>query len=202
MITRNRSIIFFLITSLLLFSCGEKKTSENKKPKIVKEKVKLLSDVIVDNDLGISYQVPLSWKLMSAELSERYVARLNSEKFDGSFIVYHPKAFYFNSKISGLLRVGSIAESENSPGIELTIDNYIKLYKKFNTAKIIKREKINTGIISITQLVIEKSNLISLKNIFLNKKSKIVQFDYSLQQKDYDKEKEFITSSLASIKLL
>jgi len=190
--TRNRTLIILLLISLILFSCGKKKTPE-KKPKEVKENVKILSDVIVDKDLGISYQVPLAWELMSAELSDRYVARLNTEKFDGNFIVYNPTAFYFNSKISGLLRVGSITESENSPGMELTIDNYIKLYEKFNPVKIIKREKINTGIITITQLVIEKSNLISLKNIFLNKKSRIVQFDFSLQQKDYEKEKEFIS---------
>ncbi|NOX66028.1 MAG: hypothetical protein GXO85_09585 [Chlorobi bacterium] len=199
--TRNRTLIILLLISLILFSCGKKKTPE-KKPKEVKQSVKILSDVIVDKDLGISYQVPLAWELMSTELSERYVARLNTEKFDGNFIVYNPTAFYFNSKISGLLRIGSITESENSPGMELTIDNYIKLYEKFNSVKIIKQEKINTGIITITQLVIEKSNLISLKNIFLNKKSRIVQFDFSLQQKDYEKEKEFISASLKSIKLL
>lgn len=199
--TRNRTIIILLMISFIMFSCGEKKTPE-KKPKGIKQSVKVLSDVIVDKGLGISYQVPLTWELMSAELSERYVARLNTEKFDGNFVVYNPTAFYFNSKISGLLRVGSITESKDSPGMELTVDNYIKLYKKFNKVKIIKQERINTGIITITQLVIEKSNLISLKNIFLNKKSKIIQFDFSLQQKDYEKEKEFISASLKSIKLL
>ena len=198
---QNKLFTIIILLSLIFLSCGEKKAPV-KKPKEVKQAVKILSDVIVDKDLGISYQVPLNWELMSAELSERYVARLNTEKFDGNFVVYNPTAFYFNSKISGLLRVGSIAESENSQGMVLTVDNYIKLYKKFNPVKIIKQEKINTGIITITQLVIEKSNLISLKNIFLNKKSKIIQFDFSLQQKDYEKEKEFISASLKSIKLL
>ncbi len=200
----NRNITFIillLIISFAFFSCGDKKAPV-KKTTEVKQQVKILGDIIVDKELGISYQVPVKWQLMSAELSERYVARLNTEKFDGNFVIYNPTAFYFNSNISGLLRVGSISESENSPGIKLTVDNYIKLYRKFNQVKIIEQKKINTGIVTITQLVIEKSNLISLKNIFLNKKSKIIQFDFSLQKKDYEKEKELINASLKSIKLL
>ena len=101
-----------------------------------------------------------------------------------------------------MLRVGSITKSEESEEKELTIEHYITLYKKFNSEKNIKRETIKTNNLIITQLIIEKSNLISFKNIFMNKNNKIVQFDFSIQRIDYENEKEFLNSSLASIKFL
>ena len=64
--------------------------------------------------------------------------------------------------------------------------SYITLYKKFNSTKNIKQKRIQTNNLVITQLIIEKSNLISFKNIFMNKNDKIVQFDFSIQQKDYE----------------
>lgn len=202
MFNRNYSAIILLVLSVIVFSCGgEKTTEENNQQKPVLEE-KILSDIVIDEDLGISYQVPLQWELMSAELSERYVARMNSEKFDGNFIVYQPKAFYFNSSISGLLRVGSVIKNEESSELELTIDHYITLFQKFNSIKNFERKKIQTNNLVITQLIIEKSNLISFKNIFMNRQNKIIQFDFSLQKKDFEKEKDKISSSLASIKLL
>ena len=202
MTIRKLAPILLLAISLFVLSCSDRKTSEDIKTEEVKTDDKILSDIIIDEVLGISYQVPLQWELMSSELTERYVARLDSEKFDGNFIVYQPKAFYFNSGISGLLRVGSVDKSEDSEEKELSVQYYITLYKKFNSSKNIKQKKIQTNNLVITQLIIEKSNLISFKNIFMNKNDKIVQFDFSIQQKDYENSKSAIETSLASIKIL
>ena len=202
MTIRKLAPILLLAISLFVLSCSDRKTSEDIKTEEVKTDDKILSDIIIDEELGISYQVPLQWELMSSELTERYVARLDSEKFDGNFIVYQPKAFYFNSGISGLLRVGSVDKSEDSEEKELSVQYYITLYKKFNSSKNIKQKKIQTNNLVITQLIIEKSNLISFKNIFMNKNDKIVQFDFSIQQKDYENSKSAIETSLASIKIL
>ncbi|MEN8193634.1 MAG: hypothetical protein ABFS12_12505 [Bacteroidota bacterium] len=201
----TRKIISILLLSLLflsLFACNSKDSDEESDTKDVQPSIKLLSDIIINEDLGISYQVPLKWELMSAELSDRLVARLDSDNFDGNFIVYKPNAFYFNSDISSLLRVGSITKSEKSSDMKLTIDNYIELYQKFNANKNFSREKIHTNTLVITQLIIEKANLISFKNILMNKQNKIIQFDFSLKKEDYEKEKEVINSALASIKIL
>ena len=135
MTIRKLTPILLLALSLLVLSCGDKKTSDDIKTEEVKVDEKTLSDIIIDEELGISYQVPLQWELMSSELTERYVARLDSEKFDGNFIVYQPKAFYFNSGISGLLRVGSIDKNKEADEKELTIQHYIMLYEKFNSTK-------------------------------------------------------------------
>jgi len=202
MTIRKISAIFLLAFSFLIVSCGDDKNSDDIKTEEVKTDDKVLSDIIIDEELGISYQVPLQWELMSSELTERYVARLDSEKFDGNFIVYQPKAFYFNSSISGLLRVGGIDKSKESEDKELSIQNYITLYQKFNSVQNIKQKKIQTDNLLVTQLIIEKSKLLSFKNIFVNKNKKIIQFDFSLQQKDYDKNKHAIEISLASIKNL
>ena len=202
MTIRKISAILLLAFSFLIVSCGDDKNSGDIKTEEVKTDDKVLSDIIIDEELGISYQVPLQWELMSSELTERYVARLDSEKFDGNFIVYQPKAFYFNSSISGLLRVGGIDKSKESEEKELSIQNYITLYQKFNSVQNIKQKKIQTDNLLVTQLIIEKSNLLSFKNIFVNKNNKIIQFDFSLQQKDYDKNKHAIEISLASIKNL
>ena len=202
MLIRKISAILLLAFSFLILSCGDDKNSDDIKTEKVKTDDKVLSDIIIDEELGISYQVPLQWELMSSELTERYVARLDSEKFDGNFIVYQPKAFYFNSSISGLLRVGGIDKSKESEEKELSIQNYITLYQKFNSVQNIKQKKIQTDNLLVTQLIIEKSNLLSFKNIFVNKNKKIIQFDFSLQQKDYDKNKHAIEKSLASIKNL
>ena len=202
MTIRKISAILLFAYSFLILSCGDDKNSYDIKTEKVKTDDKVLSDIIIDEELGISYQVPLQWELMSSELTERYVARLDSEKFDGNFIVYQPKAFYFNSSISGLLRVGGIDKSKESGEKELSIQNYITLYQKFNSVQNIKQKKIQTDNLLVTQLIIEKSNLLSFKNIFFNKNKKIIQFDFSLQQKDYDRNKHVIEISLASIKNL
>lgn len=202
MTIKKLTAIFLLAISLFILSCSDKKTSEDIKTEEVKTNEKILSDIIIDTDLGISYQVPLQWELMSSELTERYVARLDSERFDGNFIVYHPKAFYFNSSISGLLRVGSVDKNKNSDEKELTIQKYITLYEKFNSVNDIKQKEVKTKNLVITQLIIEKSNLISFKNIFMNNSEKIVQFDFSIQQKDYENNKKTIETSLASIQIL
>lgn len=202
MTIKKLTAVLLLVISLFVLSCSDKKTSEDIKTEEVKTDEKILSDMIIDTDLGISYQVPLEWELMSSELSERYVARLDSERFNGNFIVYQPKAFYFNSSISGLLRVGRIDKNKDSDEKELTIPKYITLYEKFNSSKNIKQKKIQTKNLVITQLIIEKSNLISFKNIFINKNDRIVQFDFSIQQKDYENNKKIIEASLASIKIL
>ena len=199
-----KNIQFYLLISisLIIFSCSEKKTSDEIKTEKVEPDIKILSEVIIDKELGISYQVPLEWELMSSELSERYVARLDAEKYDGNFVVYQPKAFYFNASVAGLLRVGSVTKSEDSKENELTIEHYIALYKKFNSEKNIRRKIIKTNNLTITQLIIEKSNLVSFKNILMNKNNKIVQFDFSIQRKDYENSKNSIETSLASIKNL
>ena len=202
MTIRKISTILLFAFSFLILSCGDDKNSDDIKTEEVKTDDKVLSDIIIDEELGISYQVPLQWELMSSELTERYVARLDSEKFDGNFIVYQPKAFYFNSSISGLLRVGGIDKSKESEEKELSIQNYITLYQKFNSVQNIKQKKIQTDNLIVTQLIIEKSNLLSFKNIFVNKNKKIIQFDFSLQQKDYFNNKHAIEISLASIKNL
>ncbi len=202
MIIRKLTTILLLAISLFVLSCADKKTSENVKTEKVKIDEKILGSITIDEELGISYQVPLKWELMSSELTERYVARLDSERFDGNFIVYQPKAFYFNSAISGLLRIGSIDKNKDSDEKELTIQKYITLYEKFNSSKNIKQKKIQTNNLIITQLIIEKSNLISFKNIFMNKSEKIIQFDFSIQQKDYEINMNSIETSLASIKIL
>ena len=198
---RVRLSILLIITSLLLQFCGEDKSIDKNLEKVV-PKEESLSDVIIDEELGISYRIPLQWNLMSSELSERYVARLDSEQFDGNFIVYQPKAFYFNSDISGLLRIGSITKNLTSVETELSVDNYISRFRKFNPIKDFERKTIQTDNLVITQLVIKKSNLISFKNIFMNNQNRIIQFDYSIQEKDYENQKEKIHSSLASIQTL
>lgn len=198
---RVRLSILLIITSLLLQFCGEDKSIDKNSEKVI-PKEESLSDVIIDEELGISYRIPLQWNLMSSELSERYVARLDSEQFDGNFIVYQPKAFYFNSDISGLLRIGSITKNLTSVETELSVDSYISRFRKFNPIKDFERKTIQTDNLVITQLVIKKSNLISFKNIFMNNQNRIIQFDYSIQEKDYENQKKKIHSSLVSIQTL
>ncbi len=200
-VLRFRKSIFLFTTVLLLQYCGEDKTIE-KKSKNVIPKEDILSNIVIDEELGISYRTPLHWELMSSELSERYVARLDSEQFDGNFIVYQPKAFYFNSGISGLLRIGSINKNITSEETELSIDSYISRFRKFNPIKDFERKTIQTNNLVITQLIIKKSSLLSFKNIFMNNQNRIIQFDFSIQEKDYEDEKEKINSSLAAIELL
>ena len=202
MTIRKFAPILLLAISLFVLSCGEKKTSEDIKTEEVKTDDKILSDIIIDEELGISELIHRGAQLLVNLSADRYVARLDSEKFDGNFIVYQPKAFYFNSGISGLLRVGSVDKSEEADEKELSIQYYITLYKKFNSTKNIKQKRIQTNNLAITQLIIEKSNLISFKNIFMNKNNKIIQFDFSIQQKDYENNKSAIETSLASIKIL
>lgn len=200
-VLRFRKSIFLFTTIFLLQYCVEDKTIEKKSENVV-PKEEILSDIVIDEELGISYRTPLQWDLMSSELSERYVARLDSEQFDGNFIVYQPKAFYFNSNISGLLRIGSINKNNTSEETELSIDSYISRFRKFNPIKDFERKTIQTNNLVITQLIIKKSSLLSFKNIFMNNQNRIIQFDFSIQEKDYEVEKEKINSSLAAIELL
>ena len=67
------SLLFLIIT---VISCEEKEAIKNESPVIES----LLNDkLIVDEDLNVSYQIPLNWNEMPASLSEKFVARLNGK---------------------------------------------------------------------------------------------------------------------------
>ncbi len=116
-------IIPFLALIILISSCEDKKEVSKKSITVVSE----LSKIIIDENLGISYQVPLNWNEMPASLSEKMVGRV-TKKGEDEFIIYTPKIFYYNKDNSSLLRIGEIKFKNNLSSDSLSVDTYSVLF--------------------------------------------------------------------------
>lgn len=163
--------------------------------------VSLSDEIVIDEDLNISYQIPTNWEQMPASLSEKFVARL-SGKDKNNLIVYSPKSYYYDKTSASLLRVGKVSLKDNSHPEELTIDNYISQFKKYNTDLTVERSTLQLNQTEIIQLKIEKGKHVSYKIIFLNNLKEIIQLDFSVTRKNITKYKSSIDASIMSIKLL
>lgn len=193
----TQKYLLFLLIPLIVISCEEKKEVDTNS--IATANI-LEKDIIINEDLNISYKVPLDWEKMPAALSEKYVARLNSKK--DNLIIYSPKSFYYDDNSSSLLRVGRVSLKDKSISGLLTLDKYIELFKKFNSDLIIQRNKIQLNQLQIIELKIEKGNLISFKIIFHNRAKEIIQLDFSITKENIAKLKSSIDASIKSIRLL
>ncbi len=187
----------FVVILFITFSCSE--IREETKIEVLKKTQ--LSGQIIDNDLNISYQVPLNWEKMPTSLSDKMVGRVKKNGAD-EFIVYTPKTFFYNKKNSSLLRIGKIKLKKERSSNPLTIETYENIFKKYNRDLEIKTTNITNSNISIKKIKITKNNLISFKYLFRNNKNEILQFDFSIKEKDLEKFRKSIKASVASIKPL
>ncbi len=181
----------------MLFACSEEKHIEKEKPIFRIQ----LSKTLVDEELNISYQVPLNWDKMPASLSDKMVGRVKKNGAD-EFIIYTPKSFFYNKENSSLLRVGNIKFKNSIAYDSLSIETYIKMFQKYNRDLEIETTNISNNNFTIKQIKITKNNLISFKYLFRNSNNKILQFDFSIKEKNITKLKSSINASVSSIKLL
>ena len=194
----KRVILLILLLGLSLFSCTENEKKEGES----KENIILLNDeLVIDENLNISYQVPLNWDKMPASLSKKYVARLNS-KNKNEFVLYFPKSFFYDKNSSALLRVGKVTLKEGSSTSKLTPQKYVELFERFNTNLKINQEQIVSDNLEMIKLIIEKGKLLSFKIIFYNWQKEIIQLDFSIKKEDASKLKSAIDAAIKSIKLL
>lgn len=199
---RQSSVFISILIIILTISCGKEEIAEKPESNLLKVDSSKIGIQIVNNNFGISYSPPLGWELMPSELSERYVARLNKEKFSKDHFVYKPLNIYFNKINSGLLSVGIVELSSDKWQDSVDVNYYSAQLEKNYPNNMIEKMILNTDQLKIIQLKLEKANLITLKNLFQNESGQIFQFDYSIQKKLLEKENGAIQSSIASIKLL
>lgn len=193
----SRYISFLLLLSIVI-SCSEEKKNKQKTTQTIKI---ALSEIISDNYLSISYQVPQNWDEMPASLSEKMVGRVRKQGVD-EFIIYTPKSFYYNSTNSSLLRIGEIKFKNNLSSDSLSIETYVKLFQKYNRDLEIETTNITNNNITIKQIKIIKNNLVSFKYLFRNNENKIIQLDFSIKKEKLLKLKPHIDASVNSIILL
>ena len=199
---RQSSVFISILIIILTISCGKEEIAEKPESNLLRVDSSKIGIQIVNNNFGISYSPPLGWELMPSELSERYVARLNKEKFSKDHFVYKPLNIYFNKINSGLLSVGIVELSSDKWQDSVDVNYYSAQLEKNYPNNMIEKMILNTDQLKIIQLKLEKANLITLKNLFQNESGQIFQFDYSIQKKLLEKENGAIQSSIASIKLL
>ncbi len=190
--------ISLLLITALVISCDEKNDIKIESPEFEST---LNDNIVIDEDLSISYQIPLNWNEMPASLSDKFVARL-SGKDKNNLIVYSPKSFYYDENTSSLLRVGKVSLKDNSVPKVLTIDTYVELFKKYNANLIVERNETQYSQLNVIELKIEKGNLISFKIVFYNGAKEIIQLDFSITKENTFNLKSTIDASIKSIKLL
>lgn len=185
---------FLFLIFFFFVSCEVKKET---KEEIPQKEIILTNIEMVDEDLNIAYQVPQNWIAMPTSMEEKTVARV-----DNKFIVYKPKSFYFSSDDNSLLRVGEIKFRNTSSSDSLSIEKYVDLFKKYNNDLEIDNIKLESSNFPIAGMKIIKMNLMSFKFLFKNYNQEIIQFDFSINKKNYSKIYPTIISSINSIKLL
>jgi len=199
---RQSSIFISILIIFITISCGKEEVAEKPESNLLKVDSSKIGNQIVNSDYGISYSSPLGWELMHSELSERYVARLNKEKFSDDHFIYKPLNIYFNKINSGLLSVGIVKLNSDEWQDSVDVNYYFEQLKKNYPNNKMDKMILNTERLTVIQLKLEKANLVTLKNLFQNESGQIFQFDYSIQKKLLEKENGAIQSSIASIKLL
>ncbi len=191
---RSKSSLLFLFF-LVLFSCGNEQEVE----KTPKTEIMLNNSIQKDDNLKISFKIPTNWSEMPTSLAEKLVARI-SKNGEDDFIVSAPKSFFYNSKTNSLLRVGSITFQNNVSPDSLTINNYISIFRKFNSDLVVDVTEIENSLFPIKQIKIAKSNLLSFKFLFQNKDGEIIQFDFSIKKEELSDIYPTIIASVNSIK--
>ena len=190
--------ILFVLLTFYFIACDEKVQNDKDPSELAPS---LSDEIVIDEDLNISYQIPSNWEQMPASLSEKFVARL-SGKDKNNLIVYSPKSFYYDQTSASLLRVGKVSLKDNSLPEALTIENYISQFKKYNTDLTVESGTLQLNPIKIIQLKIEKGKHVSYKIIFQNNLKEIIQLDFSVTKENINKFKSSIYASIHSIKLL
>lgn len=196
-----KSLLLLLLFSVILSfnSCKSKNESGYEEITIDVDNSRIGNE-FVEMNLKFKFNPPKAWLLKPSELTEKIVSRQNSLKESGDSFLYKPMYVFFSDSTKGILTVGSIESNDSlkSPvQIQRYLDEVIARFGKNNvTVKNFVKDKI-----MISQLTITKQSIVSMKIVFRNNEGVFVQFDYTMQKDDLEKEEKAIESSLGTLKM-
>ena len=188
----------YIILLFIIFACEQK---VDDKKNIYNEKVLLSEKEEINEVLNVSFHVPQNYTKMPSSLKEKLVGRIK-KRGDDDFIVYAPNSYYYNDENKSLFQVGIIKRKNVASIDSLSIENYITIYKIFNNGLNIEVTDLNNMIMKIKQIKIIKNDLITFKFLFVNHNKEIIQFDFSINQANYNDIYPIAIETLKSIKLL
>jgi len=185
-----------VFSSFIIISCGKGKNDQNDSDFFSFDKSKLGIEVI-DQELGIKFNPPISWKLRQTSISKKIESRDASNPSD--HFVYEPTYVFFDNSTGGLLSVGKVVTNDTA----LAKSSRLNYYKGLISTKH-KNDKLASGNfihskIYFSQFILEKQNLISFKLVFENTAGQIIQFDYTIPKDLLENAKLSIKSSVGSI---
>ncbi len=194
-----KKILLPLCITLLVYSC-KNDTKINDSLVFNIDSTKISSIRFIDG-FDVSFHPPINWEEVEADISERIVNSLKSQRAGNSKYIYKPSRIFLNKSTNSLLAVGKVETPDPEPGTNIKINDYIGIVTENFDQSISKRGSFIKDGITITQLLIQKQNLISFKLIF-EIENTLYQFDYTAQKEYYKEELKSIESSMGTIKLI
>ncbi len=181
----------------IIISCGKGKNNQNDSDFFSFDKSKLGIEV-VDQELGIKFNPPISWELRQTSISKKIESRDASNPND--HFVYKPTYVFFDNSTGGLLSVGKVVTNDTT----LAKSSRLNYYKGLISTKN-KNDKFTGGNfihskIYFSQFILKKQNLISFKLVFENTAGQIIQFDYTIPAGYLETAQPVIKSSIGSIR--
>lgn len=193
--------------SLLLFSvvfslnsCKSKNGNDFEEISIDVDQSRIGNE-FVDMNFKFKFNPPKGWLLKPSELTEKIVARQNSEKENGDSFLYKPLYVFFSDSTKGILTLGTVSRNDTLK-IPLQIQRYQdELINRFGKENVEIKNYIKDKIM-ISQLTITKHSIMTRKMIFKNSDGQYLQLDYTLQKDVFKNEEKAIESSLGTLKLV
>ena len=192
-------IIFTLFYAAAFYNCGGNKNDGNPADFISNDSTKLGVEII-DKDLGVKFFPPKDWVLMQSSLSKKVENRKGISNPADNFI-YQPVYVFLDNQTHGFLSIGTVSTGDSALHNSAVLNYYKGLVSsKYKDNNLSIGSFTNSGI-TFTQFKFTKENLISLKLVFQNSSSEIIQLDYTVPAEFQNSSDSAIRSSIGSIKL-
>lgn len=191
-------IFIAILIAVIFISCQsieEKTANEFSEFKIDSTKISKLSYDYL-NEFSIS--PPKNWHRVISKYESKKIS-LNQSGKASSYLIMKTLDLFNAQGANKIMSISSIEADSTDNNI---LKSYIDFAKfKFNNDDIKIDEFVNRGRNTYV-LKINKSNIMSIRFLFLSSQGKIFQVEFTCEPNEYDSVIEYIKSSIASIKFL
>lgn len=193
-------ILFILLVSQLLLSCGGGKETPGGKDMKFDVNPALIGEEVFNNNFGFRFSPPKEWNMLDPETFAVISARIQNEVIQKAVKV--TPIYIFSSSARKCLLTVSTFTVEDSTG-KNPFDIYgAMLSKEFDSLQLSSTEFTKSGM-KFRQHLIQSGPQVNFKLLFEPKPGKYCQFDYVILKTNYNESTaKAIESSIGSILLL
>jgi hypothetical protein len=196
-----RKILYLFLITLIILLFNQCSDPEEQKGLYNIDSLKI-GDIVTDSILGVQFNPPKKWFPAQTEVSDKVIRQMSyADRYFVDYLYVATNLFYQPDNKS-VLNIGQVKYREKDTLGIPNLEKYItQSTKKFQKADM-KIDKFQFNDREYTRLKVNYGVWFTYRILFFNNNGKLVQFEYSTQQKYASKELLGIESSIGSIKFL